>query len=112
MFSSNRISIFKYLLFQYTKREKPLTLSSSSSSLKPDWTMKNLIDSKQYRKALDVFDRQLEMSISNNYSISLALKACTKLSDYERGIQIHRQIPPELLNNSFVQASLIHFYSK
>ncbi|CAF2092687.1 unnamed protein product [Rotaria magnacalcarata] len=70
--------------------------------------MKKLIDSQQYRRALEFFDRQL--SICNNMTFNLALKACSKLNDYQYGIRIHQQLSVKALNDKFIQTSLIHFY--
>jgi hypothetical protein len=72
--------------------------------------MKKLIYSKQYRKALGLFDQQTKMS--SDITINLALKACTKLKDYQRGIKMKRQLSSKSHANPFIQASLIHFYSK
>jgi hypothetical protein len=72
--------------------------------------MKKLIDSKQYKDALDLFDRQ--SNVSTDSAFNLALKACTKLADRERGIRIHQKLSPQALQDPFIQASLIHFYSK
>ena len=69
---------------------------------------KNLL--KQYQKALDLFDQQSKMS--SDFTITMALKACTKLNDYQRGINIQRQLSSKSLENPFIQTSLIHFYSK
>jgi len=72
--------------------------------------MKKLIDSKQYQKALDVFDKQSKML--TDFDINMALKSCSKLHDYQRGIKIHQQLSSNSLNNCFIQTSLIHFYSE
>ena len=75
-----------------------------------DLTIKRLIASQKYEEALDLFDRR--RSQCTNVTFTLALKACTKLSDYDRGIRIHQQLSSYLLEDPFIQASLIHFYSK
>jgi hypothetical protein len=72
--------------------------------------MKMLIDSKRYKDALDLFDRQ--SNISTDSVFNLALKVCTKLADKERGIRIHQKLSPQSLQDPFIQTSLIHFYSK
>jgi len=59
--------------------------------------MKKLIDSKQYRKALNLFDEQSEISF--DFTISLALKACTKLNDRQRGNKIQQQLSPKSLKH-------------
>jgi hypothetical protein len=72
--------------------------------------MKKLIDSKQYRKALDLFQKQSESR--TDISINMAIEACTKLHDYQQGINIQQQLTPSSLNNSFIQRSLLDFHSK
>ncbi len=111
MFTANRFSIFRCYVIQYTQRNKTSSISSSlSSSFKLGSTMKKLIDSKQYRKALDLFDEQSEMF--SDITINLALKACTKLNDRQRSIKIQQQLSSKSLKNPFIQTSLIQFYSK
>jgi hypothetical protein len=80
----------------------------SNVSLSP--TMKKLIDSKRYKDALDLFDRQ--SNVSTDLVFNLALKACTKLADKQRGIRIHQKLSLQSLQDPFIQTSLIHFYSK
>ncbi|CAM4827283.1 unnamed protein product [Rotaria magnacalcarata] len=70
--------------------------------------MKKLIDSQQYRQALAIFDRQL--SIGDQITFTLALKACTKLNDYQYGIRIHQQLSLKAIEDPYLQTSLIHFY--
>jgi hypothetical protein len=84
--------------------------SSSSSSTFSKSTMKKLIDAKEYRKALDLLEKEGEKS--SDIHINLALKACTRLHDYQYGKKIHKELSPSSLNNLFIQTSLIHFYSK
>ncbi|CAF5123931.1 unnamed protein product, partial [Rotaria sp. Silwood1] len=70
--------------------------------------MKKLIDSRQYKQALDLFDRQLQMS--TNVTFTLALKACSQLNDHQWGVRIHEQLSLKSLKDPFLQTSLIHFY--
>jgi hypothetical protein len=72
--------------------------------------MKKLIDSKEYKKALDIFYKQSQFQ--TNASINMALKASTKLNDYKRGMNIIKQFSKDSLKNPFIQTSLIDFYSK
>jgi len=72
--------------------------------------MKKLIDSKQYQKALDLFQQQSKLR--TDISVNMALKACTKLHDYQRGINIEKQLSSHSRNDPFIQTSLIQFYSK
>jgi 3-methyladenine DNA glycosylase AlkD len=110
MFTANRFSIFQRFLIRYTQKNKTSSVSSSSSWSKLDSTMKKLIDSKQYRKALNLFDEQSETS--SDIAINLALKACTQLNDHQRGIHIGQQLSSKSLKDPFIQTSLIHLYSK
>lgn len=82
----------------------------SSSSIQINTNMKKLIQSQQYRQALEYFDCQVSMC--NNITVTLALKACTKLNDYQYGFRNHQQLSLKSLEDSFIQTSLIHFYSK
>ena len=72
--------------------------------------MKDLIDARRYKDALDLFERQSQ--ISTDATLNLALKACTKLADRERGARIHRQLSSKSHANPFIQTSLLHFYSE
>jgi len=111
MLRLNTLLVFRRCLSLCEKRYKISSISSSSSSsTKLDLTMKKLIDSQQYEKALNLFDQQSESS--TDICITMALKACTKLQDYKRGMNIQRQLSSRSLNNPFIQTSLIHFYSE
>ena len=72
--------------------------------------MKQLVESRRYRDALNLFDLQ-SPSVTDK-TLTLALKACANLRDRERGIRIHSQLSPHLLQDPFIQTSLMHFYSK
>ncbi|CAF4838862.1 unnamed protein product [Rotaria sp. Silwood1] len=84
------------------------SISSSSSSNKLNSTMKILIDSKQYKKALDLFNKQSQ--ISTNFTINMAIKACTKLRDYQTGFKILEEFSSKSRNDPYIQTSSIHFY--
>ncbi|CAF1584718.1 unnamed protein product, partial [Adineta ricciae] len=85
-----------------------ITTRYSSTTLNA--RMKKLIDSKQFRHALDIFDKQSHAA--DDFALNMALKACSNLPDYRRGLEIVRQLSPKSLNNPFIQTSLIHFYMK
>jgi AICAR transformylase/IMP cyclohydrolase PurH len=105
----NNLSIFRRFSGLY--KTKYLTYSTSSSkTTNLYFSMKKLIDSKQYQKALDLFQQQSELR--TDISVNMALKACTKLHDYQSGINIEKQLSSHSLNNNFILTSLIHFYSK
>ncbi|CAF0789637.1 unnamed protein product [Rotaria sordida] len=59
-------------------------------------------------KALDLFDQKFE--ICTDFTIALAIKACTILNDYKRGINIQQKLSSNSLNNSYIQTSLIHLH--
>ena len=87
MLTINNLSIFRRVSCLY----KTIYISystSSSTTTKLDFSMKKLIDSKQYQKALDLFQEQSKLP--TDISVNMALKACTKLHDYQRGINIEK----------------------
>ena len=87
----------------------PLRCISIPSSRQIESEIRKLIDAKEYQQALGVFDQHV--SRSTDVTWTLALKACTKLRDVQRGKEIHRQLAQRSLRNPSVQTSLIHFYS-
>ncbi|CAF4068573.1 unnamed protein product, partial [Rotaria magnacalcarata] len=40
----------------------------------------------------------------------MAIKACTKLHDYQQGVSIKEKLSPKTLDNPYIQTSLINFY--
>ncbi|CAF1019395.1 unnamed protein product [Rotaria sordida] len=76
-----------------------------SSSMELNSKIKELIDAKQYKEALDVVDSKFELCI--DYTISIAINACSIINDYNRGLNIQQKLPSNSLKNSYVQASLI-----
>ncbi|CAF1668310.1 unnamed protein product, partial [Adineta ricciae] len=82
--------------------------SSSSPSMKLGLAMKQLIDSKQYEKVLNLYAENCKSC--NHFSIDMTLKACIKLNDDQHVKTIEKNLTKELLNNPFVQTSLIQFY--
>jgi hypothetical protein len=102
--------ILRCLLRIDPSNSRCLSIVPSASSRELESSMKRLTESGQYRQALDLFDQYS----SNFTSIAWtqALKACAKLRDRERGIEIHRQLRGEALQDPFLQTSLLHFYSE
>ena len=77
--------------------------------------MKMLIDKKQFRKALQLFDeheKTNDIKISSSLTITQALKACTQIGDLQRGRMIHQLISSRVQDDSYILASLIHLYSE
>ncbi|CAF1305070.1 unnamed protein product [Rotaria sordida] len=82
--------------------------NSISSPAHLNSTIKKLIDTKQYKQAVDLCYQNLEKC--TNYTISIAINACNILNDYQRGIDIKEKISSNSLQNSYIQTSLIRFY--
>ena len=119
MFVYRSRRFIRHVLIPHRAISKSLsTMSSSPSSSsaaqttprKLDLMMKQLIGSRRYKDAVDLFEKQSQ--ISTDITTNLALKACTKLNDRERGIRIHQQLSSKSQANPFIQASLLHFYSE
>ncbi|UJR24038.1 hypothetical protein I4U23_027003 [Adineta vaga] len=72
--------------------------------------MKKLNDRKEFVKALDLFDKLKHQTILTDRILLQAFKACTQLGYLERGQIIHKNLSDSLLNNSYIQTSLINFY--
>lgn len=83
---------------------------SISSSVRLNSVMKQLIDAKKYKAALDVFESKYQLS--TDYSINMAIKASTITKDYNRLLNIKKKISSSSLRNSYIQTSLIQFYCK
>ncbi|CAF4165850.1 unnamed protein product, partial [Rotaria sp. Silwood2] len=83
--------------------------NSISSAAQLNSTIKTLIDTKQFKQAVDLCYQNLEKC--TNYTISIAINACNILNDYQRGIDIKEKNPSNALKNSYIQTSLIRFYS-
>ncbi|UJR24047.1 hypothetical protein I4U23_027012 [Adineta vaga] len=82
----------------------------SSKQINIDIEMKKLNDRKEFVKALDLFDKHKHQTILTDRILVRAFKACTRLSYLERGQIIHKNLSDSLLNNSYIQTSLINFY--
>ncbi|CAF3466430.1 unnamed protein product [Rotaria sp. Silwood1] len=66
--------------------------------------------SKQYKEALELFDQKFELC--TDVTINMAIKACAISKDYKRGINIYQKLSSNSVNNSYIQALLIQFYSE
>jgi hypothetical protein len=106
----NRLFILRRYLSLCEIKYQTSSISSSPPSNKLDLSMKNFINLKQYQKTLDLFHQQSHPRSTT--TITMALKACVKSNNYQYGMDIHRQLSPDLLNNSFIQTALIEFYSE
>ena len=73
--------------------------------------MKQLNDSKQYSKAIALFNSHIKKQ-STPLTINQALKSCIYLNDFHRGKMIHQQLSPSQVNNKYIRTNLIRLYSK
>ena len=71
-------------------------------------------DKREFEKVLNLFDQWNEQKDQRSLSmvITQALKACTRMRNLQRGMKIHQSISSDIKGNTFILASLIHFYSK
>ncbi len=77
--------------------------------------MKFLNDTKQFRKTLELFNKNRENNNINTCSSTIiiqALKACARLGDLQRGSTIHHLISSRIKNDSYILVSLINLYSQ
>ncbi|CAF1470179.1 unnamed protein product, partial [Rotaria sordida] len=95
------------LLSTHNKNDKKNIILSSTQL---NTAIKDLIAAKKYKQALDLFDEKFE--ICNDYTISMAINACSLINDYNRGIRIQKQLQSNSLKNNYIQTSLIRFYSQ
>ena len=76
--------------------------------------MKLFNEKKQFRKALDLFDKHSKNNTETLSSlvITQALKACAHLKDLHRGSAIHELVSSRAYDDAFISTSIIHLYSK
>lgn len=72
--------------------------------------MRQLSDLRQYSDVFHLYNEQSHLC--SHIGANFALKAVTKLKDYQNGIRIHQQLSKQSLQDPFIQTSLIHLYSK
>ncbi|CAF1613721.1 unnamed protein product [Rotaria magnacalcarata] len=72
--------------------------------------MKQLKDSRQFDKTLELFDNYKENNIltCSSLAITQALKACAYTSYLQRGSNIHQLVSSRLKNEFYISALLIH----
>ncbi|CAF3460217.1 unnamed protein product [Rotaria socialis] len=103
--------MFRRIVSLYQNLYKTSSISSSSLSSREIYSrMKQLMDSKEYKKTLDFFDQQSHSC--TDFEINLALKACISLNEYQCGMNIQKTLSQNSLNNPYIQATLIQFYSE
>ncbi|CAF1033255.1 unnamed protein product [Rotaria sp. Silwood1] len=88
-------------------------LSTIQSNFDLGNEMKSCNDKKQFKKALELFDKHMKNNIETYSSlvITQALKACTHIKDFQRGSDIHHLISSRIQHDFHILTSLIHFYS-
>jgi len=77
--------------------------------------MKVLNDAKQFRKTLQLFNKNKDNNNINTCSSTIiiqALKACSQLGDLKSGSTIHNLISSRIKNDSWILVSLINMYSQ
>jgi hypothetical protein len=77
-----------------------------------DIEMKRLNDTKQFSKALAMFDEVQRREIPQDRAVVQALKACTAVKDLKRGVNIHSKLSNRSKNDAYIQPTLINFYSQ
>ncbi len=103
--------MFRRILCFYQKTHTIQSISLSSSSSKDIYSiMKKLMDEKQYKQVLDLFDKQTKPC--NHFITYMVIKACIHLNKYQRITDIQEKLSPQLLNNPYIQTTLIQFYSE
>ncbi len=109
----NNSFMFRRILrfYQKTHTIQSISLSSSSSSSKDiDLIMKKLMDDKEYKQVLDLFDKQTKPC--KDTVTDMVIKACIHLNKHQRITDIQEKLSPQLLNNPYIQTTLIQFYSE
>ncbi|UJR29305.1 hypothetical protein I4U23_010519 [Adineta vaga] len=88
------------------------SLFPSRSDVDPGQQMKILNQKKQFKQAIDLFNREKQKNTKQLSSLTIqqALKACIQLRDVQRGQDIHHLIQNRLKTDSSLVKSLIHFY--
>ena len=76
--------------------------------------MKICNEKREFEKVFSLFDEWNEKKDQRSFSmvITQALKACTRMKNLQRGMKIHHSISFNIKGDTFIMASLIHFYSK
>ena len=88
------------------------TATATAANLNVEIEMKRLNDMGQFSKALTLFDELQRRETPRDRAIVQALKACTRMKNLERGVDIHNKLSHRSTNDSYIQSALIHFYSQ
>lgn len=86
--------------------------ATNSIHINTETEMKKLNDRKEFAKAIALFDKYKHQQVPTDRAVVQAIKACTRLGDFKRGVTIHKELSNHSLNDIYIQSTLIHFYSK
>ena len=108
MWNSSR-SLSCRLLKVLVNISRPATVTTN---VKIEIEMKRLNDSGKFSQVLTLFDEVQRREIPRDQAVVQALKACARLKDFQRGLNIHKKLANHSMKNNYIQSSLIHFYSE
>lgn len=77
----------RFRCFAFIQYSNIMQFSISTSLMSLKASMRVFIDQRKYQEALTLFDQN--STSASNIDITLALMACTKLKNLERGKTIH-----------------------
>ncbi|CAF5006932.1 unnamed protein product [Rotaria sp. Silwood1] len=108
------IKLIKHVITMQVFIKHSTTTTTIQSKFDLGSKMKSLNDNKQFKKALDLFDKynKNNIEIYSSFIITQALKACASIGDLQRGSTIHHLISSRIKDDYYILASLIHLYSK
>ncbi len=86
--------------------------ATNSTQMNIEVQMKTLNDRKDFAKAISLFDKYKHQHMPTDRAVVQALKACAQLRDVKYGMNIHKNLSNHSLNDSYIQSTLIYFYSK
>lgn len=89
-------------------------LTSSPRDIKLSREIRDLMEKKQFRQVLSIFDKYIRSRPDTlpDTVINQTLRACTELNDLKYGTEIHQSLLSKRTFDPQIVASLIHMYSK
>ena len=111
-FKFNRLFSYSSQYFQPIVKYSIKLVTSSDIGIGSQ--MRLLNKNGQFEEVLKLFDRHNNENkiVSSSIIMTQALKACTALGNFQRGITIYNLSSSNLKNDSYVLASFIHLQSK
>ena len=98
-------------MFPYLQHICRRTWSSTLIAL--DVQMKQLNDKKRYRQAMDLFEsKHRAKQTSSSLLLDQALRASIELREFQRAIEIEREISASQLQSPFIRNRLIRLHSR